>query len=68
MNKSEYIALKARVKHELHNIDLIEQALTKEGLFPKVVSNKQRNGSSEKAIKNLQDAEKRHLFIFAHHG
>jgi hypothetical protein len=38
MNKSEYIALKARIRHELHNVDLIEQALAKEGLFPKVVS------------------------------
>jgi hypothetical protein len=38
MNKSEYIALKARIRHELHNIDIIEQALTKEGLFPKIIS------------------------------
>ncbi len=38
MNKSEYIALKARIEYELLNIDLIEKALEKEGLFPKPVS------------------------------
>lgn len=39
MNKSEYIALKARIEYELLNIDLIEKALEKEGLFPEPVSN-----------------------------
>ena len=38
MNKSEYIALKARIDYELQNLNLIEQALKEEGLFPKVVS------------------------------
>jgi hypothetical protein len=40
MNKSEYIALKARIEYELRNIDLIEKALEKEGLFPKPVSSR----------------------------
>jgi len=39
MNKSEYIALKARIGYELQNLDIIEKALEKEGLFPKLVSN-----------------------------
>ncbi|NLK34525.1 MAG: hypothetical protein GX301_03625 [Gracilibacteraceae bacterium] len=39
MNKSEYIALKARIEYELLNIDLIENTLEKEGLFPEPVSN-----------------------------
>ena len=39
MNKSEYIALKARIEYELLNIDLIEKTLEKEGLFPEPVSN-----------------------------
>ncbi len=34
MNKSEYIALKARIGYELQNLDIIEKALEKEGLFP----------------------------------
>lgn len=38
MNKSEYIALKARIDYELQNLNLIEQVLREEGLFPKVVS------------------------------
>lgn len=39
MNKSEYIALKARIEYELLNIELIEKALEREGLFPKPISN-----------------------------
>lgn len=39
MNKSEYIALKARIGYELQNLDMIEKALEEEGLFPELVNN-----------------------------